>query len=184
MLRSLLCFSLFRLAHLSSTSTSCNQRPLSLGFMPGWDQSATMMYPPRQIYRLGNLEYVLENQKFLEFSSSCYCQQCIAGRVCWREFRAGAQAARTIRYWLFGEAFGRSFRDCFLPGLLFSITPPTDSVRSVSLTQNSSPLASINTLANCAVDSSTTTAPAVLWLCVACRLFFITQISRCVKKTQ
>jgi len=99
-------------------------------------------------------------------------------------FRAMLYAARTIRYWLFGEAFGRSFRDCFLPGLLFSITPPTKSVRSVSLTQNSSSLPGIKTLANSPVDSSTTTVPALLWLCVASRLFFIMNVSRCIKKTQ
>jgi hypothetical protein len=39
-----------------------------------------------------------------------------------RELLIRRYAARTTRYWLFGEALGRLFTDCFLPGLLSSIT--------------------------------------------------------------
>ena len=84
----------------------------------------------------------------------------LAKRVAKRSFGLVRYAARTARYWLSGEAFGRFFPSCFLASLLFTITSPPNWVRSVSLTQNSSPLAGISTLANSVVDSSSTTGVA------------------------
>jgi hypothetical protein len=50
----------------------------------------------------------------------------------------------------------------------FSTRLLANSVSSAAFTQNVSPLIGVTTWANSPVDCSTTTAPTLLWLCVAC----------------